>query len=242
MENVIIYNTCDRQAKVKLYTNNGTIWVTREDMARLLNVKASTINRLIKNIYDENVLNPEATNLKMNVVKIKGARKEKRLVDCYSLDMIYTVGYHVCSPRTARFHHWVNRTLKEFLQKSFVIAPEQTPWNEISRTIHISEQDIDNIKRIFRDYKINDYIYVGVFKQAISVDIKTALSILNILKKHGFLEMNYGYYCFDCERPCSPIYETYGKLPLNVYCEYCERELTFTNNSILLYKVIKTNE
>lgn len=118
----------------------------------------------------------------------------------------------------------------------------QAIWNEISSTIYVEKKSIEKLKKLFKHYNLNDYIYIGVIKRAISVDAKTALSILNTLKEHGFVEMNYGYYCFDCERTCSTIYETYGRLPLRVYCDYCERELTFTNNSILLYKVIKTNE
>lgn len=125
MNNIIIYNTDDGQANVKLYANDGTVWATQKAMAELFAVKPPAINKHIKNIYDEQELSIEATVSKMEIVQNEGAREVKRLVDCYSLDMILAVGFRVRSPRGSQFRRWANGTLKEYLQKGFVIDSDR---------------------------------------------------------------------------------------------------------------------
>lgn len=125
MDNIIIYNTDDGQANVKLYANDGTVWATQKAMAELFAVKPPAINKHIKNIYDEQELSVEATISKMEIVQSEGAREVKRLVDCYSLDMILAVGFRVRSPRGSQFRRWANGTLKEYLQKGFVIDSDR---------------------------------------------------------------------------------------------------------------------
>ena len=121
MDNIIIYNTDDGQANVKLFANNGTVWATQKAMAELFAVRPPAINKHIKNIYDEQELSPKATISKMEIVQNEGDREVKRLIDCYSLDMILAVGFRVRSPRGSQFRRWANGTLKEYLQKGFVI-------------------------------------------------------------------------------------------------------------------------
>ncbi len=125
MDNIIIYNTDDGAASVKLYANDGTVWATQKAMAELFAVKPPAINKHIKNIYDEQELSVEATISKMEIVQSEGAREVKRLVDCYSLDMILAVGFRVRSPRGSQFRRWANGTLKEYLQKGFVIDSDR---------------------------------------------------------------------------------------------------------------------
>ena len=43
----------------------------------------------------------------------------------YSLDMILAVGFRVRSPRGSQFRRWANDTLREYLQKGFVIDSDR---------------------------------------------------------------------------------------------------------------------
>ena len=54
MENIILYNTEDGKAKVKLYAENNTVWLTQAQMAELFDKNISTISRHVTNIFDEN--------------------------------------------------------------------------------------------------------------------------------------------------------------------------------------------
>lgn len=43
MENIILYNTEDGKASVKLYAENNTVWLTQAQMAELFDKNISTI-------------------------------------------------------------------------------------------------------------------------------------------------------------------------------------------------------
>lgn len=62
MDNFIIYNTDDGQAKVSLLAKDGTVWCTQAQMEELFGRSVSTISRHIANILKENELN-EKSNL-----------------------------------------------------------------------------------------------------------------------------------------------------------------------------------
>lgn len=56
MDNIIIYNTDDGAASVKLYANDGTVWLARAEIAALFQKDRSTISKHIKNIFAEGEL------------------------------------------------------------------------------------------------------------------------------------------------------------------------------------------
>lgn len=124
-DNIIIYNTDDGKANVKLYANDGTVWATQKAMAELFDVNTPAVNKHIKNIYAENEVDINSTISKMEIVQKEGGREIKRLVDCYSLEMILAVGFRVRSPRGTQFRRWANTTLKEYLQKGFVLDDDR---------------------------------------------------------------------------------------------------------------------
>lgn len=119
MDNFIIYNTDDGQAKVSLIAKDGTVWCTQAQIAELFDRSVSTISRHIANILKENELN-EKSNLRF--LQIANSDKPVAL---YSLDMILAVGFRVRSPRGTQFRRWANSTLKEYLQKGFVLDSER---------------------------------------------------------------------------------------------------------------------
>ena len=56
MDNIIIYNTDDGAASVKLYANDGTVWLACAEIAALFQKDRSTISKHIKNIFAEGEL------------------------------------------------------------------------------------------------------------------------------------------------------------------------------------------
>ena len=119
MDDLIIYNTDDGQANVSLFAKDGTVWCTQAQIAELFDRSVSTISRRIANILKENELN-EKSNLRF--LQIANSDKPVAL---YSLDMILAVGFRVRSPRGTQFRRWANSTLKEYLQKGFVLDSER---------------------------------------------------------------------------------------------------------------------
>ena len=102
MDNIIIYNTDDGTAKVSLYANDGTVWLTQAQIAALFNKERSGITRHIKNIFSEDELEE-----KSNVSFFHIANSDKP-VAFYSLNVILAVGFRVRSPRGTEFRRWAN--------------------------------------------------------------------------------------------------------------------------------------
>lgn len=119
MDNIIIYPTEDGQVKVKLYANDGTVWLTQAQIAELFDKERSGISKHINNIFSEGELDE-----KSNVSFFHIANSDKPIA-LYSLDVILAVGFRVRSPRGTQFRRWANSSLKEFLQKGFLIDDER---------------------------------------------------------------------------------------------------------------------
>lgn len=49
MADIIIYNTNDGKASIKLYADNGTVWLTQAQIVELFNSSKSSISEHIKN-------------------------------------------------------------------------------------------------------------------------------------------------------------------------------------------------
>ena len=119
MDNIIIYNTDDGKASVKLYANDGTVWMPQAQMAELFGKDRSVITKHIKNIFAEGEVRQEGN---VHFLHITNASKRTAF---YSLDVILAVGFRVHSPRGTQFRRWANSTLKEYLQKGFVLDDER---------------------------------------------------------------------------------------------------------------------
>lgn len=125
MDNIIIYNTDDGASKVTLYANDGTVWMTQTQMAELFQCTRSNINAHLQTIYSDKELTEEATCKNFLQVRQEGTREVKRQLPFYSLDAILAVGFRVRSPRGTEFRRWANTTLREYLQKGFLIDDER---------------------------------------------------------------------------------------------------------------------
>lgn len=125
MSEIILYTTTDGKANIKLYADNGTVWLTQAQMAELFNTTPQNITLHIKNIYSEGELLPEATCKDFLQVRTEGSRTIQRNQKFYNLDVIIAVGFRVRSPRGTQFRKWANTTLKEYLTKGFVLDSDR---------------------------------------------------------------------------------------------------------------------
>jgi virulence protein len=119
MENIILYNTEDGKARVKLYAENNTVWLTQAQMAELFDKNISTISRHVTNIFDENEVDKKSNLRFMQIAN------SDRPVVFYSLEVILAVGFRVRSPRGTQFRKWANSTLKEFLLKGYLLDSDR---------------------------------------------------------------------------------------------------------------------
>ncbi len=122
MDNFIIYNTDDGQAKVSLLAKDGTVWCTQAQMAELFHVQRAAISKHLKNLFEDGEVDKNSV---VSILETTAADGKKYKVAFYSLDTILAVGFRVRSPRGTQFRRWANSALKEYLQKGYILDVER---------------------------------------------------------------------------------------------------------------------
>ncbi|AEE15856.1 virulence RhuM family protein [Treponema brennaborense] len=121
-DEIIIYNTDDGKADVKLYSKDGIIWMNQQQMALLFDTSKPNISMHISNILQEKELDEKS------VVKdylTTAADGKNYSVTYYALPMVLAVGFRVRSVRGTQFRKWANTNLTEYLQKGFILDDER---------------------------------------------------------------------------------------------------------------------
>ena len=122
---VILYRTDDGESAIELHLDNGTVWLTQQELAELFQTSKQNISKHIKAIFDDGELVEEATvNYKLTVQN-EGNRSVQRNVAYYNLDMILAIGYRVRSSRGIQFRRYASTVLKEYLIKGFAMDDER---------------------------------------------------------------------------------------------------------------------
>ena len=93
---IIIYNTDDGNANVKLYSKDGVIWMNQQQMALLFDTSKQNISLHILNILQENELE-EASVVKDYLTTASDGKNYN--VTYYALPMVLAVGFRVRSIR-----------------------------------------------------------------------------------------------------------------------------------------------
>ena len=124
MGEVLLYSDSEGKEFVSVVFQNETFWLTQSGMAELFDCSTDNISLHLKNVYAEGELAPEATTEKFSVVRREGTRQVRRELEHYNLDAIIAVGYRVNTKKATRFRQWATRTLKEYIQKGFVLNDE----------------------------------------------------------------------------------------------------------------------
>ena len=121
---VLLYSDESGKEYISVVFKDETFWLTQKGMAELFDCSTDKISLHLKNIYADGELEQTATTEKISVVRTEGTREVSRTLDHYNLDAIIAVGYRVNSKKATRFRQWATRTLKEYIQKGFVLNDE----------------------------------------------------------------------------------------------------------------------
>lgn len=121
---ILLYNDEGEKQYVSVIFAEETFWLSQNGMAELFDCTPENIIQHLKNIYAEEELSLNATAKKFLVVRREGNRNVQRSIDHYNLDAIIAVGYRVNSKKATRFRQWATKTLKEYIQKGFVLNDE----------------------------------------------------------------------------------------------------------------------
>ena len=121
---ILLYQSDDGKVTVDVRFEDETFWLTQKALSELFETTVANINIHIKNIFDDGELDEKATIKDSLIVQTEGRRKVSRKIRLYNLDMVIAVGYRVNSKKATRFRQWATKTLKEYIQKGFVLNDE----------------------------------------------------------------------------------------------------------------------
>ncbi len=121
-QNIVIYNTTDGKASVKLYARDGMVWMSQKELATLFDTSVANISTHISNILKEKELSENSVIKDYLTTAADGKQYQ---VSFYALEMILAIGFRVRSRRGTQFRIWANHHLKEYMVKGFVMDDER---------------------------------------------------------------------------------------------------------------------
>ncbi len=142
MENqgeVVLYNP-DETIRLEVRMSDDTVWLTQAQMAELFGVKRPAITKHLKNIFETDELNRNATCSILELLHKEGNRMVKRYVELYNLDVIISIGFRVNTQRGIKFRQWANRVLKEYLLKGYSVNQR---FERLEQRVAKTEEKID---------------------------------------------------------------------------------------------------
>ena len=120
-DKLVIYQTNDKKTEVEVAFDKDTVWLSLNQMADLFQRDKSVISRHIRNIFDEQELEREATVANFATVQKEGLREVERSIESFNLDVIISVGYRVKSQRGTQFRQWATQRLKDYLVEGYAL-------------------------------------------------------------------------------------------------------------------------
>jgi len=125
---VILYRTDDGESAIELHLDNGTVWLTQQELAELFQTSKQNISKHIKAIFEDGELDETVVvNYQLTTTRhgAMAGKTQSKKVAFYNLDMILAIGYRVRSPRGIQFRHYASTVLKEYLIKGFAMDDER---------------------------------------------------------------------------------------------------------------------
>ena len=146
---IIIFE--NQNVKLEVNMKDETVWLNREQMAKLFDRDVKTIGKHINNalkeeLEDEVVVANFATTTKHGAIEGKTQTKE---VEYYNLDMIISVGYRVKSKNGIIFRKWANKILKDYLIKGYAVNEKRLEYLEKTvKLIDIASRNLEGLDEV----------------------------------------------------------------------------------------------
>ncbi len=118
---ILLYSDENGREFVNVIFKDETFWLTQKAMSELFDCTTDNISRHLKNIFTDGELDKDSVTEKFSVTAADGKNYQTQH---YNLDAIIAVGYRVNSKKATRFRQWATETLKEYIQKGFVLNDE----------------------------------------------------------------------------------------------------------------------
>ena len=118
---ILFFETEDKQIKLPVNVENGSVWLNRNQIAKLFDRDIKTIGKYISTALKEELDNIEPTVAKFATVQMEGNHEVEQNVEYYNLDVIISVGYRIKSKRGVEFRKWANSVLKQYILNGYAV-------------------------------------------------------------------------------------------------------------------------
>jgi len=161
-----IYQDKEFGIMLKVKLDGETLWLDQYQLEALFDTDRTSISRHLRNIYNSNELEKEATSAKIAQVRNEGGRAVKRNITVYNLDAILSVGYRVNSKKGTAFRIWANRVLKAYLVRGYAINEKRLAQKE--KEVHILKDGIQILSRVIEE-KAADNEWLSLFSKGLNL-------------------------------------------------------------------------
>ena len=127
---IILFETADKEIKLTVSVKNNTVWLNRNQLAKLFGRDVKTIGKHINTALKEELDNSVVANFATTASDGKVYQ-----VEHYNLDMIISIGYRVKSNRGVEFRKWANNVLKQYILQGYAINEKRL--EALQRTVNI---------------------------------------------------------------------------------------------------------
>jgi len=103
MSELILYQTEDGKAEVRLRAGDGSVWLTQWEIAELFATTKQNVSLHAANVLREGELVEHSVVKDSLTTAADGKNYRTKL---YRLEMIFAIGYRVRSPRGIQFRQW----------------------------------------------------------------------------------------------------------------------------------------
>lgn len=153
MNQIEIYQSEDKQTQVEVRFEEGTVWLSQQQIAELFQQTKQNVSLHIKNIYKDEELVKEATIKESLTVQSEGSRNVSRKISLYNLDIILSVGYRISSRRGSQFRKWATQRLTEYLIKGYTLNEKRL--NQFSKNLIELERAVQLIHQSGNSESLN---------------------------------------------------------------------------------------
>lgn len=198
----------DKKNEIILFENQGvklevnvkdeTVWLNREQIAKLFGRDIKTIGKHINNALKEELSDDDSVVAKFATTATDGKTYQ---VEYYNLDMILSVGYRVKSKNGIIFRKWANKVLKDYMLKGYAVNQRRLEYLEktiklidIANRIddRLENDDAKEILKVIGEYSraldmLDEYDHKTLKKPYGNVDTRVityedCITIINSLK------------------------------------------------------------
>jgi hypothetical protein len=245
VSDVILYTTEDGKTKIDLKLENGTVWLSQQQIADLFQTSKQNISKHILAIYEDQELDEGATVNQQLTVQTEGAREVSRTLTLYNLDVILAVGYRVRSPRGVEFRRYASTVLKEYLEKGFAMNDERLKnlgggnyWKELLARI----RDIRSSEKVMYRQVLDLYATATDYNPKSEASLEFFKIVQNKLHyaAHGHTASEVIYLRVDSTKPFAGLSTFKGSQPTQAEAMIAknylsEQELRVLNNLVSAY-------